>query len=101
MEARSKATSVTINADKLDPASIQRYQAAQEGVSSSLSRLLAVVESYPDLKASKNFLELQQQLESTENRIAVARKDFNESVKDYNSYIRRFPQKNICRHVRF
>lgn len=92
IEARAKATSVTINADNLSPENIQKFQAAQEGVSSALNKLLAVVENYPDMKTSKNFLELQAQLEGTENRIAVARNDFNEAVNSYNSYIRRFPQ---------
>jgi len=90
VEARAKATSVNIDANKLDAASMQQFQAAQSGLSSALSKLLVVVEKYPDLKANQNFLELQAQLEGTENRIAVARKKFNESVKDYNAYIRKF-----------
>jgi len=92
IEARSKATSINVNSDKLDPASIQRFQNAQDGLGSAISKLLMVVENYPDLKASRNFLELQSQLEGTENRIAVERKNFNESVKSFNTYIRRFPQ---------
>ena len=96
VEARAKATSVNIDANKLDAASMQQFQAAQSGLSSALSKLLVVVEKYPDLKANQNFLELQAQLEGTENRIAVARKKFNESVKDYNAYIRKFPKNFIA-----
>jgi len=96
VEARAKATSVNIDANKLDAASMQKFQAAQSGLSSALSKLLVVVEKYPDLKANQNFLELQAQLEGTENRIAVARKKFNESVKDYNAYIRKFPKNFIA-----
>ncbi len=70
---------------------IQRFEQAQQGLSGALGRLLAVSENYPDLKANQNFLDLQKQLEGTENRISVERKNFNESVNDYNSYIRRFP----------
>ncbi len=91
VEARANATKVTITADNLTPENIQRYEQAQGALSSSLGRLLAVAENYPDLKANQNFLSLQTQLEGTENRIAVERKNFNESVNDYNSYIRRFP----------
>lgn len=94
VNARSKATSTTIDASKLDAAAIQKFQAAQDGLSSALSKLMVVVERYPDLKANQNFLELQAQLEGTENRIAVERKKFNETAKDYNTYIRKFP-KNI------
>ncbi len=78
IEARAKATSVNINPENLDPAAIQQFQAAQDGLSSALSRLMVVVERYPDLKANQNFLDLQQQLESTENRIAVERRKFND-----------------------
>ncbi len=94
IEARSKATSTTIDASKLDANSIQQFQQAQDGLSSALSKLMVVVERYPDLKANQNFLELQAQLEGTENRIAVERRNFNEAVKGYNAYIRLFP-KNI------
>jgi LemA protein len=90
IEARSRATQVNVNADNLDAASIQRFQEAQQGLSSALSRLLVVVERYPDLKANQNFLELQAQLEGTENRINVARNRFNQSVRDYNTFIRGF-----------
>ncbi len=91
MEARAKATQVTINPDKLDEASLKKYQAAQGEISSALSRLMAVAESYPNLKANQNFMELQAQLEGTENRIAVERRNFNEAAREYNTYIRRFP----------
>lgn len=92
IEARSKATSVNVNADNLTPESIQQFQQAQEGLSGALSRLMVVVERYPDLKANQNFLQLQSQLEGTENRIAVERKKFNDETREYNRYIRMFPQ---------
>lgn len=92
INARSKATQVTIDPSKLDDASIQNFQNAQSGLSSALSRLMVVMEKYPDLKANENFRDLQAQLEGTENRIAVERKKFNESAQAYNTYIRRFPQ---------
>lgn len=98
IEARAKATSVQINADNLDAASLQNFQAAQNGLSSALAKLMVVVERYPDLKANQNFLELQAQLEGTENRIAVERRKFNESTRLYNTYIRRFP-KNIVASI--
>ena len=91
MQARASATSVKVDASKLDAASFQKFEQAQQGVSSALSRLLVSVEAYPDLKANQNFRDLQVQLEGTENRIAVERKTFNEVVKDYNSHIRSFP----------
>jgi LemA protein len=94
IEARSKATSVQINPDKLDAASMQQFQDAQGGLSSALSRLMVVVEQYPNLKANQNFLDLQAQLEGTENRIATERRKFNETARDYNTFIRMFP-KNI------
>ncbi len=94
VQARAKATSTTIDANHLNAATIQKFQAAQGGLSSALSKLMVVVERYPDLKANQNFLELQAQLEGTENRIAVERKKFNESAQDFNTYIRQFP-KNI------
>ena len=89
--ARSKATSMNINADNLTEENIQAFQAAQDQLSGALSRLLVTVEKYPDLKANQNFMELQAQLEGTENRITVERKNFNEAVKDYNTGLRRFP----------
>lgn len=91
VEARAKATQVRVDLDNLSPEKIAEYERAQGALSSALSRLLAVSEAYPDLKANQNFLDLQKQLEGTENRIAVERKNFNESVQDYNAYIRRFP----------
>lgn len=94
VEARAKATSTTIDPSHLDANSIQQFQAAQDGLSSALSRLMVVVEKYPDLKANENFRDLQAQLEGTENRITVERRKFNESVQAYNAYIRKFP-KNI------
>lgn len=92
MEARSKATSVNVNADDLDQKSVQKFQDAQNGLSSALSRLMVSVERYPDIKATDNFQSLQSQLEGTENRINVARNRYNDAVKDYNRYIRHFPQ---------
>ena len=92
MEARAGATKVTVSPEKLDAKSIQEFQAAQNQVSSALGRLLAVAENYPNLKANQNFLDLQSQLEGTENRITVARNDFNNEVKTYNQTIRKFPQ---------
>ncbi len=91
IEARAKATSVTISPENLNPEAIQQFQAAQDGLSSALSRLMVVVERYPNLKANQNFLDLQAQLEGTENRIAVERRKFNEATRSYNTYIRRFP----------
>jgi LemA protein len=91
IEARAKATSVQINPKNLDEASLQRFQSAQDNVSSSLARLMVVVENYPQLKATQNFSELQAQLEGTENRITVERMKFNEVVQDYNIQVKRFP----------
>jgi LemA protein len=92
IEARSKATSVNIDPNSLTPESIEQFNQAQEGLSSALSRLMVVVERYPDLKANQNFMDLQAQLEGTENRIAVERRKFNEVTQAYNAYIRKFPQ---------
>jgi LemA protein len=91
IEARAKATSVNISADKLNEQTMAQFQQAQDGLSSALSRLMVVVEKYPDLKANQNFLELQAQLEGTENRIANERMKFNETTRTYNVYTRRFP----------
>ena len=96
IEARAKATSVQVDPSNLTEESIAKFQAAQDQLSSALSRLMVVVERYPELKANQNFLELQAQLEGTENRIAVERGKFNETVNDYNSYIRRFPNNIIA-----
>ena len=90
-EARAKATSIDLTVDELTPERLEAYQEAQSQERSALGRLLAVAERYPDLKANQNFLELQAQLEGTENRIAVARKDFNETAQAYNVAVRRFP----------
>lgn len=92
IEARAKATQVSINPQNLNEESLKKFQAAQGELSGALSRLLVTVERYPDLKANQNFLELQAQLEGTENRIAVERRKFNEDVMAYNAYIRKFPQ---------
>lgn len=92
IEARSKATATTIDANNLTPEKLAQFQQAQDGLSSALSRLLVTVERYPEIKSNQNFLELQAQLEGTENRISVERKKFNDQVQSYNSYIRGFPQ---------
>ena len=94
VKARSEASSVKVDPENITPEKLAEYQKAQSGVSSALGRLMVIVEKYPDLKANQNFLELQSQLEGTENRINVARRDFNEAAKQYNTTIRRFP-KNI------
>ncbi len=91
VSARAKATQVTIDSENLTPEKLQEFQAAQGAVGSALGRLLAVAESYPDLKANQNFLDLQEQLEGTENRIQVARQKFNSTAQAYNTSIRRFP----------
>lgn len=94
VKARSEATQVKVDPTDLTPERLAQYQKAQGNVSAALGRLLMVAENYPQLKANQNFLELQSQLEGTENRITVARKDFNDAAKAYNVAIRRFP-KNI------
>ncbi|HEY5817568.1 MAG TPA: LemA family protein [Mesorhizobium sp.] len=92
VEARAKATQVTLPPEALsDPEKFKQFQEGQSGLTSALSRLLAVVENYPDLKSNQNFLALQAQLEGTENRIAVARRDYIQAVKDYNLTLRTFP----------
>lgn len=90
-EARTRATSINLTSEDLTPEKLAEYQKAQSQVQSALGRLIAISESYPDLKANQNFLELQAQLEGTENRIAVSRKEFNEVAKQYNVAVRRFP----------
>jgi LemA protein len=91
-EARARATSVNVSPDQLnDPAALQQFGAAQGALSQSLGRLLMVVENYPDLKSNQNFLALQSQLEGTENRISISRRDYNEAVQAYNTRIRTFP----------
>ena len=89
--ARTRATQITVDADNMTPEKLAEYQKAQGEVGAALSRLIAISESYPDLKANQNFLELQAQLEGTENRISVERRNFNETAKSYNASIRRFP----------
>lgn len=91
IEARSKATSMNIDASNITPEQMAQFNKAQSGLSSALSRLLVTVERYPDLKANQNFLELQSQLEGTENRINVARDRFNETIRPYNEHIKTFP----------
>lgn len=96
IEARAKATSVQVDPSNLTEESIAKFQAAQDQLSSALSRLMVVVERYPELKATKEFEDLMKSLEGTENRIANARKKFNDAVNEYNSYIRRFPNNIIA-----
>ena len=96
MAARSQATQVKIDPSNCTPQQLAAYQKAQGDVTTALGKLLAITENYPDLKASQNFLELQSQLEGTENRINVARKDFNDSAKEYNTSLRRFPRNIIA-----
>ena len=90
-DARAKATSISVDGN-MTAEQFQQYQAAQNEVTGALGRLIAIAENYPDLKANQNFLELQAELEGTENRIAVERQNFNTAAKTYNTYIRRFPQ---------
>ncbi len=90
--ARSQATQIKVDPSDLTPEKLAAYQKAQGAVTSALGKLLAITESYPDLKANQNFLELQAQLEGTENRITVARKNFNDAAQSYNTAIRRFPK---------
>lgn len=96
IEARAKATSVNIDPSNLNPQSLAAFQQAQDGLSSALSRLLVTIERYPELKANQNFLELQSQLEGTENRIAVERRKFNEVTRGFNTSIRKFPNSIIA-----
>jgi len=91
-QARASATQVKVDASTLtDPAAFQRYQAAQDNLTGVLGRLMVIQERYPDLKSNENFMALQSQLEGTENRIAVSRRDYNEAVRDYNTALRTFP----------
>lgn len=92
IEARARATSIQVSPDTLsDPAAFDQFQAAQGQLTSALSRLLVTVEAYPQLQANQNFVQLQAQLEGTENRIAIARRDYNEAVRSYNTTLRTFP----------
>ena len=92
VEARSKATQIKVDDNNLTPEKLAEYQKAQGAVTSALGKLLAITENYPDLKANQNFLELQAQLEGTENRISVERKRFNDTARAYNTAIRTFPR---------
>ena len=95
-DARTRATSITIDPATATPEQMEAWMTAQDEVSGALGRLLAVAESYPDLKANQNFLQLQAQLEGTENRISVERQKYNEAVKEYNVMVRRFPNNIIA-----
>lgn len=92
VNARAKATQMQLNIDQLNEATLQKLNSVQGELSSALSRLMAISENYPDLKANQNFLELQAQLEGTENRIAVERRKFNDAARSYNAYIQQFPR---------
>jgi LemA protein len=92
INARASASQMKVDASKLNPEQLQKFQSSQGELSQALGRLMVVAEQYPQLKATQNFLELQSQLEGTENRISVERMKFNDIVKDYNGYIRKFPQ---------
>ncbi|AUS04315.1 LemA family protein [Pseudotamlana carrageenivorans] len=96
IKARSEATKTTIDANNLTPEKMAQFQQAQQGLSGALSKLLVTVERYPDLKADKNFLELQSQLEGTENRINVTRDRYNEKVNIYDKFIKKFPAKLLA-----
>lgn len=101
IEARAQATKTTLNPDDLTPENIALYQKAQGQLSSSLSRLLVTVEQYPNLKANEGFLKLQDEIAGTENRIAVARDNFNEAAKVYNIYVQTFPRNIIAKLFKF
>lgn len=96
VEERAKATQPQINFNDLSEANLAKYQAAQNQIGSTLGRLMAIAESYPDLKANQNFVALQDELAGTENRIAVARRDFNKAIKEYNVYVQTFPRNMIA-----
>ncbi len=96
VNARAKATSITVNPEDMTAEQLKEFQKAQKEVGGALGRLIAISESYPELKANENFKELQAQLEGTENRIAVERRNFNESANGYNTFIRKFPQSIIA-----
>ena len=101
VEARAAATSVSLSAESLNAETLAQYPKAQSGVTSALGRLIAISENYPDLKANQNFLELQAQLEGTENRITVARKEFNDATQTYNVSVRKFPANLIAKMFGF
>lgn len=96
VNARAKATQMQLNIDQLDESTLKKLNSVQGELSSALSRLMAISESYPDLKANQNFLDLQAQLEGTENRIAVERRKFNDTARSYNAYIRQFPKNMLA-----
>ncbi|MGB4655218.1 MAG: LemA family protein [Bacteroidales bacterium] len=101
INARASATNTQVNIDNIDENILAQYQNMQDQLSKALSRLLLVIERYPDLKANENFISLQSQLESTENRIAYERRRFNEAAKEYNTYVRRFPTNLFARLFNF
>lgn len=101
IEARAKATQVTVDPSNITPEQLQEFQAAQSEVSSALARLMVVVERYPELKATQNFRDLQVELEGTENRIAVARNNFNDAAREYNTFIKLFPNSMIASITKF
>jgi len=96
IEARAKATQVTVDPSNITAGQLEEFQAAQTEVSSALARLMVVVEQYPDIKATQNFRDLQVELEGTENRISVARRDFNDASREYNTFIKKFPNNFIA-----
>jgi LemA protein len=96
IEARAKATQVTVDPSNITAQQLEEFQAAQSEVSSALARLMVVVERYPELKATQNFRDLQVELEGTENRISVARRDFNDAAREYNTFIKKFPNNFIA-----
>ena len=101
VEARAKATQITVDPTNATPEQLAAFQSAQGELTQALGRLLAIAENYPDLKANQNFLDLQQQLEGTENRIAIARQNFNDAARKYNTDLRRFPRNIIARIAGF
>jgi len=101
IEARAKATQVTVDPSNITPEQLQQFQAAQGEVSSALQRLMVVVEQYPELKATQNFRDLQVELEGTENRISVARNNFNDAAREYNTFIKKFPNNLIASFTKF
>lgn len=101
IQARANATKTTIDPSNITPEQMAAFQQSQNSLSGALSRLMVVVEKYPDLKANQNFLELQSQLEGTENRINVERNRFNQTAKDYNVYIRKFPATVVAGFLNF
>jgi LemA protein len=96
IEARAKATQVTVDPSNITAEQLQEFQAAQSEVSSALARLMVVVEQYPELKATQNFRDLQVELEGTENRISIARSNFNDAAREYNTFIKKFPNNFIA-----